>query len=225
MKNFLIISILLCAFSTIAQTPITMVVSEDRQSSEYAERDASAINPYLGAKVSMNLSGEASQSILVSGRAMFIPVSGFRYAVPFMTNVNLTQFDSLRNRESGLSLGAYPWYRLTNSDNQLRLFLHGAMIYSLLDKSDINSHNQFRTYAGIEAHLYSANGGLPITLSVAPEIAWNVNDVSQRTSGIGFTGVIPIINKMGLLIEGLIPLDNEFKTGVSLGIIVNAQSN
>lgn len=220
MKNLFTLLISLLAFNLFAQLPTDMILSQDREASGIvAGRSSSLAIPYVGAKLGYNIQGNASESILLSGRAMYIPVSGERYAIPFMTNINLNAPDSLSN-DAGWSFGVHPFYRLS-TDNQLRVFLHGGLIYNILDKKDVDAQSRFRALAGVQLAFYGEQARYPITLSIAPEVIWNTTDVTTRSSGLGLSGVVPIANGLGLLVEGLIPFQDGTKTGLSIGIIVN----
>lgn len=218
MKNLILLILVLTSFIGVAQvTPIKMIMLQ-KETGVSSSRAASFANPYVGAKLAYNVQGDVSNSIVLSGQAMFIPVSGDRYALPVLTNISLNNPDSLSN-DAGLSLGLHPFYRLT-TDESLRLFLHGGLIYNIVDKKDIAAQSRFRALAGIEAALYPKDEGSPITIGIAPEIIWDIQDVTTKHSGLGITGVLPIANSLGLLIEGFIPFTNGMNTGLQVGVII-----
>lgn len=205
-----------------AQTPFQMISSHDNGNETSGLSVSSMHNPWVGAKLGYNVSGDVSQSFLLSARAMYVIASGDRFAFPVVGNVGLNNPDSL-GADSGVSFGLFPWYNLSGSGN-LAILLHGGLNYQILDKSDANAGNQFRILAGLEAVFYPGDGtGAPVTLSVAPEFITNTGLVDNSTFNLNFTGVLPIANGLGLLLEGAVPMEKGTRsTGLSIGVIVNS---
>ncbi len=226
MKN-LIFTLTLClvCFMATAQTPFTMKASHVAYVETSAFSANSLNNPWVGAKLAYNVSGDVSQSFLLNARAMLELASGDRYAVPFLANVGLNNADSL-NKDNGVSLGIFPWYKLSENGD-LTLLLHGGLNYHILNRATVDAPNEFRILAGLEAALWGKNGGSPTTLSVAPEYVINTEDWTPGTATSGFylniTGVVPIANGLGLLLEGTVPLNNTLRqNGLTIGVIVNS---
>jgi hypothetical protein len=197
----------MCATFSFAQTPSMMVTSKDN-SGISAERVFSIDNAWFGAKVLMDVKGEL---IIPSAKFMYIPISGPRYAIPILSNVNLS--DSL-DIDNGLSLGLFPWYNISN-DEQFRFNLHGGIAYQFVP-GDIE--NKFRMLAGFEISMYGKEGGLPISLSVAPEYIRAIQ-TGEDNFGLTIVGAIPVANGLGAMFEGSVPLDESEQTDFKVGIV------
>lgn len=208
-----------------AQSPFTMKASHDNGNETSALSVNSLNNPWVGAKLGYNVSGDVSQSFLLSARAMYEVAKGERFSIPFVGNVGLNNPDSLSD-DSGVSFGIFPWYNLSGSGN-LTLLLHGGLNYQITDKNDASAGDQFRILAGLEAVFYPGDGtGAPTTLSVAPEFITNTVLVGSSAWNLNFTGVVPIANGLGLLLEGAVPLEKGARSsGLTIGVIVNAPIN
>lgn len=220
MKSLIVLIIFLfTAFLATAQTPFSMLSSHGDAPASLSA--SSQRNPWVGAKLAYNISGDVSESFLLSARALQILASGERFAIPALLNVGLNNPDSLSG-ESGVSLGVYPWYSLTTKEN-FSLILHGGVGYSILDKSGIDPQTQLRTLIALEAAIYGAGGGPPITLSVGPEYIWSIQDQTVGSLGLSITSVIPISTGLGILLEGVVPLNESTpNTGLKIGVIVNS---
>lgn len=206
------------AFAINAQTPF-MILSSQKKPANAAERVASLANPYVGAKLAYNISGDVSESFLLSAKAMYVAASGAGWAVPIVANVGLGQPDTVN--ENGVSIGMFPYYSVTN-ETQLQLLLHGGVNYKIADNQ--NALNQFRFLAGVEVALYPKDRSMPITFSIAPEYIKNVGVIDNSWWQLSMTGVVPIANGLGLLLEGAVPFNNsDFDTGLKIGVIVNSE--
>lgn len=219
MKNIILILILFSCFTLTAQTPFTVLSSHGE--SPAALSASSQVNPWVGAKLVYNVSGDVSESFLLSGRVLYVAAAGERYAFPIVGNVGLNNADSL-SVDNGVSIGVFPYYIL-NTGFPFKLLLHGGLNYRTLVLNDA-SLNEFRVMAGLEAALYPReSNGSPTTLSVAPEYVINTIDAINNSWGLNITGVLPIANGLGLMLEGTVPLNNEStRTGFKIGVIVNA---
>jgi uncharacterized membrane protein len=201
-----------------AQTPYTILSSKAHSPASLSA--ASQNNPWVGAKLAYNVSGDVSESFLLSARLLYVAVAGDNYAFPIVGNVGFNNADSV-SADDGISLGIFPYYSLT-STGRLHLILHGGLNYHIPDRANIQS-NEFRVMAGLEAAIFPEDQiSSPITLSVAPEYVINTGLASGNYWGLNLTGVIPIANGLGALLEGSIPLDNgAVNTGLKIGVIVN----
>lgn len=216
-KIFTLISFILFAISVNAQTPFAITSSHKKKDVVELRSAASTQNPWLNAGLRYNLRGDVSQSFLLNAQALYEPIRGDNFGFPFMSNVGLNNPDSTSKYE-GVSLGAFPYYYLL-SDSYFRVVAHSGFSYRFVEKADA-SINEFRFLVGLEAALYPKDGTSPMTFSVAPEVAIN-NGLSNW--GLGITGVIPIANGLGALIEGTVPFDSSVQSVFSLGILASGQ--
>jgi hypothetical protein len=221
MKNYILISLLLCISQiAISQTPFSMVSSHNTYEQPARISASSMNNPWVGAKLAYNIAGDVSNSFLLSGRVMYTVLSGEKYAIPVMANVGFNNLDSL-DKDNGVNIGAYPWYSLINKGSAT-LLLHGGLNYHVIDKNDAGYIQEVRMLAGIEAAFYSKTGSPPTTLSIAPEYVINTGGNLSNTFALQFTGVLPIANGLGLLVESDVPLDKTTQgTGLKIGVIIN----
>jgi len=219
MKNLILLSILFISSIAFAQTPFSILSSHENKPAALSA--ISLNNPWVGAKLAYNITGDASNSFLLSARALYIVASGDRWALPIIGNVGLDKTDSL-SADNGVSLGLFPYYSLTTT-GKVQVLVHGGLNYHVYDRPENGFYNQVRMLAGLECALYGDSGGSPITLSVAPEYIINTGPFRASTFGINFTGVLPIANGLGLLIEGIAPLSKDYaSTGLKIGVIVNS---
>lgn len=221
MKN--VIFTLFLSLVTLAATAQTTFARKASHTAyvETSEFSANSLNnPWLNAGLAYNVAGDVSQSFLLNAGAFLTLAEGNRYEVPFVANVGLNNADSL-NADNGVSLGLFPWYKLSENGD-LILLLHGGLNYHILNKAQVNSFNEFRIMGGLEAALYGKDGGSPTTLSVAPEYVISTGPVADNWLNLNITGVVPIANGLGLLLEGAIPLDSKVRQNtLSIGVIVN----
>lgn len=217
MKNFILItSLLFITHLALAQSPFTILSSHDAKPAYLSA--SSQNNPWVGAKLVYNVAGDVSESFLLSARVLYVAASGDSWAFPIVGNVGLNNADSL-SADDGVSIGVFPYYRLAGNST-LQLLLHGGLNYHILNLDEIGSANELRMLAGLEAALYPKDGGSPATLSVAPEYV--INSTLGNQWGLNLTGVLPVANGLGLLLEGTVPFDNAgLSTGLKIGVIVN----
>lgn len=217
MKNIILISLLLIASIASAQTPFTMVSSKKNQPARISANSLN--NPWVGAKLAYNIAGDVSNSFLLSGRVMYVVDEGEKYAIPVLANVGFNN-DSL-DEDSGVSIGIYPWYTLSEKANST-ILLHGGLNYHVADMTETGYLTEVRLMAGIEAALYPRSGGAPATISAGPEYIINTGGSLQNQLAIQLTGVVPIANGLGLLVESDIPiLKSTMSTGLKIGVIIN----
>lgn len=189
MKHFLIIISLFMCFTLKAQTPFTAMHSEQ----SIVGKRVSANNPWIGAGLKYNIKGDISD-ILLNGRVYYTPISDDKFAIPISAEVE----------NDSMAVGVFPYYKIKDGD--LTILAHSGFEYDL--------DNTFRILAGVEFALYGEDN-TPFTLSIAPEILF-----TDKTSyGIGITGVLPIANSLGLLVD----VTTGQRSQVSFGIIVNSQ--
>jgi hypothetical protein len=220
MKNLILLSCLLIATIATAQTPFTMVASSNTKNQPAKISANSLNNPWVGAKLAYNLAGDVSNSFLLSGRVMYSIDEGDKYAIPLIANVGFNNIDSL-DADNGVSIGCYPWYILSQKNNTTVL-VHGGVNYHVGAKAEYGYLTEVNLIAGIEAALYPKDGGAPATISAGPEYIINTGGYLQNQFAINITGVVPIANGLGLLVESDIPLiKSQVSTGVKIGVIVN----
>ena len=211
---------MLIATIATAQTPFSMVSSAN-QKNQPAKISANSLNnPWVGAKLAYNLAGDVSNSFILSGRVMYSIDEGDKYAIPLIANVGFNNGDSL-DADNGVSIGVYPWYILSQKSNT-SLLVHGGLNYHIADRTDAGFQTEVVFNAGIEAALYPKAGGPPATISAGPEYIINTGGAIDNQFAINITGVVPIANGLGLLVESDIPLiKSQLSTGLKIGVIVN----
>jgi len=220
MKNLILLSFLLIATIATAQTPFTMVSSANTKNQPAKLSANSLNNPWVGAKLAYNLAGDVSNSFILSGRVMYSIDEGEKYAIPLIANVGFNNGDSL-DADNGVSIGVYPWYILSQKNNST-ILLHGGLNYHVADRMDAGYLTEVTMLAGIEAALYPKNGGAPATISAGPEYIINTGGALENMFAINITGVVPIANGLGLLVESDIPIiKSQLSTGLKIGVIVN----
>lgn len=216
MKNILLFALMLITFSAFAQVTPSMIIGSLGEDGITAERAVSPNNPYYGAKLLYNISGDVSNSILFGAHTMFVPVKGFKYAIPVLTNIDLNVGDTVNNQTEWL-IGAYPYYTLIE-DRNITLNLHGGLSYQILNNE--RTENELRGLLGVEVAFYGEDQSTPITLSVAPEFTRHVQSMTN-TNQLSITGVVPIAKGLMILAEGAIPFGNDLSTAFQFGILLN----
>lgn len=210
----------MCAIFAQAQTPFTMVSSANTKNQPAKLSASSLNNPWVGAKLAYNLAGDVSNSFILSGRVMYSIDEGDKYAIPLIANVGFNNGDSL-DADNGVSIGVYPWY-IISQKNKSTILLHGGLNYHVADRMEAGYLTEVTMLAGIEAALYPKNGGAPATISAGPEYIINTGGAIDNQFAINITGVVPIANGLGLLVESDIPLiKSQLSTGLKIGVIVN----
>ena len=211
---------MLIATIATAQTPFSMVSSAN-QKNQPAKISANSLNnPWVGAKLAYNLAADVSNSFILSGRVMYSIDEGDKYAIPLIANVGFNNADSLDD-DNGVSIGVYPWY-IISQKNKSTILLHGGLNYHVADRMEAGYLTEVTMLAGIEAALYPKNGGAPATISAGPEYIINTGGAIDNQFAINITGVVPIANGLGLLVESDIPLiKSQLSTGLKIGVIVN----
>lgn len=221
MKNFLLLfTILFLGMTASAQTAFTVANSHDKPTDEPSNLSVASLrNPWLGGKLVYNIRDGVSDFFRLSARAQYSPIQGENFAIPFVTNVDLSK-DSLQIDE-GVGIGVYPWVILGRSSH-FALLLHGGLDYTITTD---RSGDLFTALAGLEIAIWGKDDSqTPITLSVAPVMVFNTDqNAIDNTFGLGLTAVVPFANGMGFLLEGTIPFDdvNYFTRGLKAGIIAN----
>ncbi len=220
MKNLFLIAILFLGLTASAQTAFTVANSHDKDTEAPSELSVASLrNPWIGGKLVYNIRDGVSDFFRLSARAQYSPIQGENFAIPFVTNVDLSK-DSLQIDE-GVGFGLYPWVVLGKSSH-FALILHGGLDYTITTEP---SSDLFTALAGLEIAIWGKDDSqTPITLSAAPILVFNtgLEDV-DHTFGLGLTAVVPFANGMGFLLEGTIPFDevNYFTRGLKAGIIAN----
>jgi len=221
MKNLILLSFILVASIAEAQTPFSMVSSANKKNQPAKISANSLNNPWVGAKLAYNVVGDVSNSFLLSGRAMYIFDQGENYAIPVIANVGISNVDSL-DEDSGVSIGIYPWYTILRKQRKV-INLHGSFNYHIADITDAGSISDTRLFVGAEAAFYPKEpGGMPATISCGPEYIINTAGGTGNSFVIDISGVLPIANGLGLLIESDIPIiKSPISTGLKIGVIIN----
>lgn len=218
MKLFTFIILMLSFITMNAQTPFT-IQSSHGNSINASRSVASIANPWVGGQVVYNIKGNVEQTFTLSGLAMYVPYSGDKYSIPFMTNIGLNNPDSTA-KQSGVTFGTYPYYSLV-FDSKFQLLVHGGLAYHFKDNSP-GDENEFRTLVGLELALYN-NDGTPFTLSIAPEFYFGTGEIGKQNNGLSITAVIPIANGLGAVFDGTVPFGDSIYKGFNIGIIANGQ--
>lgn len=216
MKNILILLLSFVSLLSYGQTPFTMISS--KAESPAALSANSLNNPWVGAKLVYNVTGDVSNSFILSGSAMYIAAQGDKYAIPVLANVGLSP-DSL-DPDNGVRLGIYPWYMLSDKKD-ISILCHGGIDYHIGDKSETGYLTEFGILAGIEAAIYPKDRSMPTTISVGPEYTLSTGAVTGSSWSLNTTAVVPFANGMGILIEGYTPFTKGGQSGLKIGVIVN----
>ncbi len=122
--------------------------------------------------------------------------------------------------DSGVTLGLYPWYILSENEKST-ILAHGGIDYRVGDKNDAGYLTEFGINAGIELALYGDDYGMPFTISSGPEYVLSSGITNTPYFGLNLSGVVPIANGLGVLIEGDASLTDGVKSGLKIGVIVN----
>jgi hypothetical protein len=106
------------------------------------------------------------------------------------------------------------------------LLAHGGIGYKVIAKgvlAGIEPPQQIRLLGGLEAAFFSENGTLPTTLSVTPVYMYNTNATVGNQSALEITGIMPISNGLGFLVDVQVPFDSGADGIYRFGIIINGQ--
>lgn len=215
MKSLFTILFSIVALFASAQTPFSLMSLEKNVS---ASKSAISLkNPYLGAELLYNIKGEVEQNFDLNAHVFYNAVTWDKGALPIMTNVTLTP-DSL-STENGVTFGMYPYQSLIFMD-KLQLLAHSGIAYHFKNLQN-SEYNEFRFLIGLEAAIYGDSGN-PITLSVAPEFSL-ATGIDEWRSQLSITGILPLVNNLGIIFDGSIPFDNS-NSSFSIGVLFNSQS-
>lgn len=217
MKKFLfLLSFLLFAGLSWAQPGFTLKTLENKQDASVAS--ASAHSAWLGSTLSAEISGDLKDNILVSAMAMYDIELGGGWWMPIISNVGIVEPGDVTSfvfGSSGLSIGAYPYKILSQSD-RATFIVHGGASYKLQPNTGAEeAPYNTKLLAGFE-YAFSATGDLPITASITP--TYNITNTSlENLFGLEATFVLPVTSHMGLLVEAVAPfkkgLDPIFRIG------------
>ncbi len=225
MKTILILLVTLITLDISAQSAFTVSHSHDQPAATGDDQPsslsvASLRNPWIGGGLSYNIRDDVSDFFRLNARAQYSPIKGVNFEIPFVTNVDLTA-DSLA-KDEGVEIGIFPWVNIGNSAG-FSLIAHGGLNYTFTT-SDPDG-DLFTALAGLEMAIWGKDQDqAPFTLSAAPVLVFRTGpEGSQNTSGLEITGVLPIANGLGFLIQGTVPFDkvNYFTKGIKAGIIAN----
>lgn len=226
MKKFLfsIALMLTVAFTINAQSAYDVINSHGDQTESVSTKSASLANPWVGAKLAYNLNEDLplDESFLLSAKVLYVPVAGPRFAIPVVGSVGLNSTDIL-NPDAGFNVGLFPWYKLSSSGN-FTLIAHGGLNYKVITEGvpeGVDAPQQIKVLGGLEAVFSPSGDGAATTLSVTPAYFFNTAGVDESTAALEITGVLPIANGLGLLIESTTPFNNDFKGGFRFGVIVS----
>jgi|GEM_PF-2941156 len=226
MKKLFSLSLFLCVvvFAT-AQTPFQTVNS--RKSGLQASQ-ASANNPWIGAKLSYSFDDnqDLSDNFLLNGRLLYsLSDPEAKWQFPIISNVSLSltgdnsilDIADLLTSEKGITAGLYP-YTVLKSTGSTTWVLHGAGVYRILPKAD-SSFQQVRILAGVEVAHALKEGGIPATVSLTP--VYHFNNQSDNFLSLELTGVLPVAEGMGLLLEYVRPFNSNASPVFRAGIILH----
>jgi hypothetical protein len=192
------------------------------QSNTVEVEQVSLANPYVGAvKLAYNLDDNQSleDNVIFSGALQLTPIKGDRYAVPIVGAIGLGSSDLL-NPASGLNIGVYPYYILSENED-ITLILHGGVNYKVLVEdtdADLDPPQQIKALIGIEA-VFGQAGKLPFTLSVNPAYLYNTNGSMDDTAVLEVSGVVPFAPKLAILAELAYPFEKGISSQLRLGVL------
>lgn len=223
MKNIsliLIISLTLM-MDLAAQSAFTVSHSHDQPADQPSGLSVASLrNPWIGGGLVYNIRDDVSDFFRLNARAQYSPIKGTNFEIPFVTNVDLTA-DSLANDE-GVDIGIFPWVNIGSAPG-FSLLLHGGLNYTFTTGDP--DGDLFTIMGGLEMAIWGKDDNqAPFTLSAAPVLVFNTGaETSDNTAGLEITGVLPIANGLGFLIQGTIPFDQTtyFTKGIKAGIIAN----
>lgn len=170
-------------------------------------------NAWIGSKLQYGFNGNESlaDNFLFNMTTLYsLPVKG-KLQLPLIGNVGLP----LSGNQSNVNVGLFPWYLVYNSAT-LSLVAHGGAEYELYPGEELyNSIQYFSLSAGLELGFWMQSG-LPLTLSATPIYSFRNLDLNNLFS-LELTGIIPIANGMGILIDSVLGK----KVVMGAGLIVN----
>jgi len=224
MKHLISVLFLFFSFVMVAQTPYSIFNS--RKKTDVDVKQVSVANPWLGAKLSYSVNDEQTlyENFLFSAKVLYTPIVGEKYAVPIVGVAGLGS-DNLSSSESGINFGVYPYYKLMESP-KFALIGHGGVGYKVIAKgvlTGVEPPQQIRLLGGLEAAFFSENGTLPTTLSITPVYMYNTGAAVGNSSMLEVTGIMPISNGLGFLVDAQVPFDKGTKGIFRFGIIINGQ--
>lgn len=218
----LLFSFFMLLFATVGFSQSAYDIMNSRGTPQVGVQQASAYNPYFGAKLSYSLDEDkpVSESFLLSAKITQVLAAGDNWAFPVASSFGLNS-DDLLNPESGFNVGVFPWISLTkNAETPLTFIVHGGINYKVITEGvDDGSEapQQFKALAGIEAIFAGPEGSGPTTLSVTP--VYYLNNVADDFGALEITGVLPVAPGLALLAEGNLPFQNGIGGDVRLGIL------
>lgn len=175
-----------------------------------------------------------ADNLLVSGRLLYdVDLGASKFHLPVMGNISSlrdvftsspkTSEDTIKAKvqdlmisAQGINVGLYPYY-IAYSNEYFQFTLHGSATWKLnafKDKKDETQYlDQGRFSLGIEASIgKSGNGKYPLTVSVTPTYTFFDAEKYEKIFGenkrsitsLEITGVVPVGNGVGLLIESIV---------------------
>jgi len=191
---------------------------------------------------------EIADNLIVSARLLYeidfgtskfrLPVMGNISDLTATTAVDASSAEQLAQKAqalvmsaTGARVGLYPYYVAYKSDVASVVF-HGEAAWKLNALEDptktLQYLQQLRFSGGIEFGLGKTDGDrLPLTVSVTPTVTvFSAKDYAKifgeeksRVSGLEITGVIPVAQGVGFLLEGVLAKDaNALRAGLVLAM-------
>lgn len=186
----------------------------------------SLANPYIGAaKLSYNFDQDKplNDNLLFSATVQLTPIQGERFALPIVGVAGLGSGDMF-NPGSGLNIGVYPYYILTQSET-VKLVAHGGVAYKVITQDvgvEDDAPQQVKLLGGLEV-IYGDAGKLPMTLSVTPAYLHHSVPEMESVGVLEATAVIPVAAGLAVLVEGLVPFNNSFNGQFRFAVITTMQ--
>lgn len=219
-KLSILIAFTVLALNVMAQTAFSVSHSHDIPANQPSSLSVASLrNPWIGGGLVYNIRDDVSDFFRLNARAQYAPIKGENFEIPFVTNADLTG-DTLA-ADQGVDIGIFPWVSIDNATG-FSLLLHGGLNYTFTTADP--DGDLFTVMAGLEMAIWGKDENqAPFTLSAAPVLVFRTGAEPQNTAGLEITGVLPIANGLGFLIQGTIPFDNVnyFTKGIKAGIIAN----
>lgn len=217
-KNLLIISSFILA-PLLLNGQSSFAVERSQKVDSIGTSSVAANTLWFGSKLAHNFRGDVSGSFLFDVRSQYILFEGDNFSVPIMGNLGVGQADTLSSDKGG-SFGVYPWVSVYK-EGDIEVVLHGGFNYQILDLEDPNSVERVKFLAGAQVAVFSQSTGLTTIFSATPAFIKDLGPSHNSLWGLELSGIIPVADNYGLLLESLIPLDDNLATGVGIGLIFN----
>lgn len=186
-------------------------IPQTESEKQFGVEQISLANPYVGAvKLSYNFDSDKplNDNLLFSANVQLTPIQGKRFAVPIVGIAGLGS-TNLLDPSSGLNIGIYPYYLISQS-NKAMFIAHGGLSYKKLadgssDTEDLPS--QVKAVGGLEV-VYGEKGSLPTTISAI--VGYLTHPNLEDTAILELTFIVPVAEKLAILGEFTRPFSDSF---------------